>query len=89
MTYTIFGESHGPAIGVVLEGVPSGVEMDLDFIRAELAASRSGESSPDYGPEGGGTSRRFFPAYLTAKLQARRCAPLSAIRTPAPKITPN
>ena len=35
MTYTIFGESHGPAIGVVLEGVPSGVEMDLDFIRSQ------------------------------------------------------
>ena len=31
MTYTIFGESHGPAIGVVLEGVPSGVEMDLEY----------------------------------------------------------
>ena len=31
MNYTIFGESHGTAIGVVLEGVPSGVEMDLEY----------------------------------------------------------
>lgn len=45
MTYTIFGESHGPAIGVVLEGVPSGVEMDLDFIRAELQRRAPGKST--------------------------------------------
>ena len=38
MKYTIFGESHGPAIGVVLEGVPAGLELDLDFIRAQLRA---------------------------------------------------
>ena len=44
MTYTIFGESHGPAIGVVLEGVPSGVEMDLDFIRAELQRRAPGKA---------------------------------------------
>ena len=36
MNYTIFGESHGPAIGVVLEDLPSGVPMDMDFIAAEL-----------------------------------------------------
>ena len=45
MTYTIFGESPGPAIGVVLEGVPSGVEMDLDFIRAELQRRAPGKSA--------------------------------------------
>lgn len=45
MTYTIFGESHGPAIGVVLEGVPSGVEMDLNFIRAELQRRAPGKSA--------------------------------------------
>ena len=45
MTYTIFGESHGPAIGVVLEGVPSGVEMDLNFIRAELQRRAPGKTA--------------------------------------------
>ena len=59
MTYTIFGESHGPAIGVVLEGVPSGVEMDLDFIRAELQRRARGKR-PDYGPEGGGRAGDSF-----------------------------
>lgn len=36
MKYTIFGESHGPAIGVVLEGVPAGLELDLAAVQREL-----------------------------------------------------
>jgi chorismate synthase len=44
MRYTIFGESHGPAIGVVLEGVPAGVELDMDFIRSELARRAPGRT---------------------------------------------
>ncbi|MGN1003818.1 MAG: chorismate synthase [Oscillospiraceae bacterium] len=45
MNYTIFGESHGPAIGVTLTGVPAGLEVDLDFIRAELARRRPGQNA--------------------------------------------
>ena len=30
MRHIIFGESHGPAIGVTLEGAPSGVALDWD-----------------------------------------------------------
>ena len=45
MKYTIFGESHGPAIGVVLEGVPAGLELDLDFIRAQLARRAPGQNA--------------------------------------------
>ncbi len=37
MKYTIFGESHGPAIGVVLEGVPAGLELDMEAMGRELA----------------------------------------------------
>ena len=37
MRHIIFGESHGPAIGVVLEGLPSGVALDMDVIASELA----------------------------------------------------
>ena len=39
--YQIFGESHGPAIGVVLEGLPSGVPLDMDFISREMDRRRA------------------------------------------------
>lgn len=35
-TFTSFGESHGVAIGGVLDGVPAGLKIDLAMIRAEL-----------------------------------------------------
>ena len=35
-TFTSFGESHGAAIGGVLDGVPAGLSIDLSIIRAEL-----------------------------------------------------
>lgn len=44
MKHIIFGESHGPAIGVVLEHVPSGIAVDIDFIRAEMARRAPGKS---------------------------------------------
>lgn len=44
MKYSIFGESHGPAIGVVLEGVPAGLELDLDAVRFDLARRAPGKS---------------------------------------------
>ena len=45
MKYTIFGESHGPAIGVTLTGVPAGLEPDWDFIRTEMARRAPGRSA--------------------------------------------
>lgn len=45
MKYTIFGESHGPAIGVVLEGVPPGLELDLDAVRFDLARRAPGQNA--------------------------------------------
>lgn len=34
--YTIFGESHGEAIGIVIDGLESGMELDLEFITEEM-----------------------------------------------------
>ena len=45
MKYSIFGESHGPAIGVVLEGVPAGLELDLDAIRFDLSRRAPGKNA--------------------------------------------
>jgi len=33
---TTFGESHGPAIGLILDGCPAGLIIDEAFIQAEL-----------------------------------------------------
>lgn len=33
---SLFGESHGPLIGCVLDGLPSGIKLDLDFIKREV-----------------------------------------------------
>lgn len=35
-SFTSFGESHGAAIGGVLDGVPAGISIDLNLIRTEL-----------------------------------------------------
>ena len=45
MKYSIFGESHGSAIGVVLEGVPAGLELDLDAIRFDLSRRAPGKNA--------------------------------------------
>jgi len=42
---TTFGESHGPALGVVIDGCPPRVPLDLAFLRAELARRRPGQSA--------------------------------------------
>jgi hypothetical protein len=41
---TTFGESHGVAIGGIIDGMPAGIEIDFDFIRNELKRRRPGQS---------------------------------------------
>ena len=41
---TTFGESHGPAIGVVIDGCPAGLDIDEAFIQSELNRRRPGQS---------------------------------------------
>ena len=41
LRYAIFGESHGPAIGVVVENLPAGIPVEMDFIRRELNRRRA------------------------------------------------
>src|SRR6185436_18489653 len=42
---TTFGESHGNAIGVVIDGCPAGLDIDLNFIQQELDRRRPGQSA--------------------------------------------
>ncbi len=41
---SIFGESHGDGIGVVLDGYPAGIPFDEDFVRAEMARRAPGKN---------------------------------------------
>ena len=41
---TTFGESHGDAIGGVVDGMPAGIDIDLEFIQQELNRRRPGQS---------------------------------------------
>jgi chorismate synthase len=41
---TTFGESHGKALGVIIDGVPPGLQIDMDKIQADLDRRRPGQS---------------------------------------------
>lgn len=41
---TSFGESHGPGVGVTIDGCPAGIDLDETFIRSELDRRKPGQS---------------------------------------------
>lgn len=47
---TSFGESHGPAVGGVIDGMPAGITIDMEQLQSEMARRRPGR--------GGATSSR-------------------------------
>ena len=85
---TIFGESHGPQIGVVLDGLPPGEAVDVEEIRSFLGRARRVELR---GPQPGGRTMPLpsYPAFTGAKPQVLPSAPCCRTRTPARKITPS
>jgi len=44
-TITTFGESHGEAVGVIIDGVPPGVEISVQDIQRDLDRRKPGQSS--------------------------------------------
>ena len=42
---TTFGESHGEAVGGVIDGMPAGIDIDMEFIQSELNRRRPGQST--------------------------------------------
>ena len=44
MNYTVFGESHGSAIGVTLTGVPAGLELDMEAVNFDMARRATGKN---------------------------------------------
>ena len=44
-TVTTFGESHGAALGVIVDGMPAGIPIDSSFIQQELDRRKPGQSA--------------------------------------------
>ncbi|MDP4087811.1 MAG: chorismate synthase, partial [Bacillota bacterium] len=44
LTYSIFGESHGEALGIVISGLPSGIKLDMELIKREMQRRAPGSS---------------------------------------------
>jgi chorismate synthase len=43
--FTTFGESHGKAVGVIIDGVPAGIEVNEKFIQSEMDRRKPGKNS--------------------------------------------
>ncbi len=43
-TLTTFGESHGEAVGGIVDGMPAGIEIDMEFVQHELDRRKPGQS---------------------------------------------
>ena len=72
--FTIFGQSHAPAIGVCIEGIPSGFEIDMDALSAFLARRAPGGRYA--------TSRREpdAPEFIAGLNEGKTCgAPVTAV----------
>ena len=41
---SLFGESHGVALGINIDGIPAGTKLDIDFIKEEMKRRAPGNS---------------------------------------------
>ena len=72
---SIFGQSHGPAIGMTLDGVPAGLSVDLERLQAFLSRRAPGQN--DFSTPRAEADR---PEFLSGLLDGRTCgAPIAAI----------
>lgn len=72
--FTIFGQSHAPAIGVTMEGLPSGFEIDMEKLNAFMACRAPGGrySTP--------RKEADMPEFISGLVDGKTCgAPVTAI----------
>jgi chorismate synthase len=69
---TTFGESHGVAIGVIIDGCPAGLDVDLEYIQGELDKRKPGQSKSPRS-----VKRAIRYRSYRARLRVKPRAPLS------------
>ena len=75
LRFTIFGESHGSAIGVTIEGLPVGFAPDMDALRAFLSRRAPGNS-----PLGSSRKEADLPEFVSGLFEGRVCGgPVTAL----------
>ena len=75
LKFTIFGQSHSPAIGVTIEGLPAGFAIDLEALQAFLNRRAPGNS-----PLSTARKESDVPQFLSGLVGSVTCgAPLTAI----------
>ena len=83
---TTWGESHGPAIGVVIDGCPSGLSLSEEDIQKQLDRRKPGQSKFTTKRNESDTAR-FSPVFSRVRQPAHQSLSLSTIRTSVPEIT--
>ena len=68
-TLTTFGESHGPALGGIIDGCPAGLKINLKKVNDDLNRRRPGQSEI-VTQRKEADSVNFFQVYLRIKQQA-------------------
>ena len=82
---SIFGQSHGPAIGMTLDGIPAGLQVDPEKLQSFLNRRAPGRN--DWSPPAEKkTDLNFCPAFWTVIPAAHPLPPSFITRTPAPEI---
>ena len=75
LRFTIFGESHGSAIGVTIEGLPVGFEPDMEALRSFLS-----RRSPGNGPLSSSRKEEDLPEFVSGLFEGRLCGgPVTAL----------
>ena len=83
---TTWGESHGPAIGVVIDGCPSGLSLSEEDIQKQLDRRKPDRVNLQR-REMKATLSRFSPVFSRVRQPAHQSLSLSTIRTSVPEIT--
>jgi len=75
LALSIFGQSHAPAVGMTLDGIPAGIHLDLDELQRFL-----NRRAPGRNPWSTARKEDDIPEFLTGLVNGRTCgAPLTAV----------